>query len=437
MHTDVRSLVRRIFGNLAWLAGGKATAGIISLGYLLIATRTLGPRDYGVLVLVHAYVLTINSVFTLQAWQAVVRFGFKPLHEGRKEPLVRLLRFTAVIEIAVGVLGFAVAATGAVFFGRQLGWSQQAIELAVPYSIAVLAAIRATPAGLLQLVSRFDLLGWHHAIQPATRMVGALTVYALDAGLSGFLIAWLVAEIVECAAMWAFGLMVARRELAGIRLRGPFADVRGEHDGLGRYILVAHGDAVFTSLAPRVVPLVIGGVLGPTAAGLYSIAQRAAVAIAELGQLLGRAAFTEFARLFTVAPSDEHLHPTLWRTVAVAAAAILPVIALIGLFAEPIAVFLGGAAFAAAAPLMVWFALARMTMVVATMTGTALVAAGRPGLSIAGNALALTLSLPVLPWLLGRWGIVTTGPHALAMAAFNAIVLALALRLATRRSGAG
>ena len=43
----------------------------------------------------------------------------------------------------------------------------------------------------------------------------------------------------------------------------------------------------------------------------------------------------------------------------------------------------------------------------------------------------------VLPWLLGRWGIVTTGPHALAMAAFNAIVLALALRLATRRSGAG
>ncbi len=158
--------------------------------------------------------------------------------------------------------------------------------------------------------------------------------------------------------------------------------------------------------------------------------------VCECGEF-GRAAFTEFARLFTVAPSDEHLHPTLWRTVAVAAAAILPVIALIGLFAEPIAVFLGGAAFAAAAPLMVWFALARMTMVVATMTGTALVAAGRPGLSIAGNALALTLSLPVLPWLLGRWGIVTTGPHALAMAAFNAIVLALALRLATRRSGAG
>lgn len=436
MHRSVGSLVRRIFGNLAWLAGGKATAGLISLGYLLITTRALGPRDYGVLVLVHAYVLTINSLFTLQVWQAVVHFGFRLLHENRQEQLVQLLRFTTVIEIAVGALGFAVAAAGAVFFGRQLGWSQQAIELAVPYSIAVLAGIRATPAGLLQLVSRFDLLGWHHAIQPATRMIGALVVYALDAGLRGFLIAWLIAEVVECVTMWTFGLWVARRELPGIRLRGVLVDVRGEHDGLGRYILVSQGDVVFTSLAPRMVPLVVGGMLGPAAAGLYSIAQRAAVAIAELGQLLGRAAFTEFARLFTVAPSDEHLHPTLWRTVGVAVAAILPVIALIGFFAESIAVFLGGIEFAAAAPLMVWFALARLIMVVTTMTGTALVAAGRPGLSIAGNALAMALSLPILPWLLERWGIVATGPHSLAMAVVNAAVLATVLRFATRRSGA-
>lgn len=433
MPSEVRSLVRRIFANLAWLVGGKATAGIISLGYLLIATRALGPRDYGVLVLAHAYVLTINSVFSLQAWQAIVRFGFRPLHEGRRPELVRLLRFTTVIEIGVAVAGFVVAAIGAVYFGRRLGWSEQAIALAVPYSVAVLASIRATPTGLLQLTSRFDLLGWHHAVQPAMRMIGALIAYALDAGLTGFLVAWLLAEIIECAAMWTFGLWVARRELAGTPLWGRVEDARRGHPGLGRYILVSHGDAVFTNLAPRIVPLIVGGVLGPVAAGLYSIAQRAAVVIAELGQLLGRAAFTEFARLFTVAASDEHLHSTLWRTIAVAAAAILPVIALIGFFAEPIAVFLGGAAFAGAAPLMVWFAVARTALVVANMSGAALVAAGRPGLSISGNAFAMTLAVPVLPAVLERWGILAAGPHALAMAIITATVLALALRLATRR----
>ena len=359
MHTDVRSLVRRIFGNLAWLLGGKVAAGLISLGYLLIATRALGPRDYGVLVLVHAYVLMIDSVFTLQVWQAIVRYGFRALHEGRPVELVRLMRFTTAIEVAMGVVGFMVAAAGAVFFGRQLGWSEQAVALAVPYSVAVLAGIRATPGGLLQLMSRFDLLGWHHAIQPGMRMIGALVVVALDAGLPGFLIAWLVAEIVECAAMWLFGTWVTRRELGGVRLRGRIEDMRREHDGLGRFILVSHGDTVFSNLSPRLVPLIVGWALGPAAAGLYSVAHRAAVVISELGQLLGRAAFTEFARLFTIAPSDEHLHPTLWRTIAVAAAAIAPVIILINWFAEPIAVFLGGEAFVAAAPLMTWLALAR------------------------------------------------------------------------------
>jgi len=436
MHTDVRSLVRRIFGNLAWLLGGKAAAGLISLGYLLIATRALGPRDYGVLVLMHAYVLTIGSVFTLQVWQAIVRYGFRPLHEGRPHELVRLMRFTTMIEVAVGVLGFVIATTGAVFFGRRLGWSQQAVELAVPYSIAVLASVRATPGGLLQLVSRFDLLGWHHAVQPGMRMIGALIALAADTGLKGFLIAWLVAEVVECAVMWLFGIRVARRELGGVRLWGAIRDVRGECDGLGRFILISHGDTVFTNLSPRIVPLIVGATLGPAAAGIYSIAQRAAVLIAELGQLLGRAAYTEFARLFTVAPSDERLHPTLWRTVAVAAVAIAPVIVLIEWFSEPIAIFLGGAPFIAAAPLMIWFALARTALVVTSMTGAALVAAGRPGLSIAGNALAMGLAVPVLPWLLGRWGVVAAGPHAFAMALGNAAVLALVLHLATRRSGA-
>jgi len=435
MHTDVRSLVRRIFGNLAWLLGGKVAAGLISLGYLLIATRELGPRDYGVLVLVHAYVLTVNSVFALQLWQAIARYGFRPLHEGRTQELVRLMRFTAAIEAAAGLLGFVVAAAGAVFLGRRLGWSEQAIELAVPYSLAVLASIRGTPAGLLQLVSRFDLLGWHHAIQPCTRMAGALIAVALGAGLRGFLIAWLVAEIVECLAMWLFGAWVARRELGGVPLLGAVRDVRAGHPGLGRFIVVSHGDAVFTNLSPRILPLIVGWTLGPAAAGLYSVAQRAAVVIAELGQLLGRAAYTEFARLFTVAPGDQHLHPTLWRTVLVASAATVPVLALIGWFSEPIAVFLGGAPFVAAAPLMIWFAVGRAAQVVTSMTGAALIAAGRPGLSIAGNALAMGLAVPVLPWLLGRWGIVAAGPHALAMAVGNAAVLALALHLATRRPG--
>lgn len=434
MHTDVRSLIRRIFGNLAWLLGGKAAAGLISLGYLLIATRALGPRDYGVLVLAHAYVLMIESVFTPQVWQAIVRYGFRPLHEGRRAEFVRLLRFTTVIEISMGAVGFVVAAAGAEFFGRRLGWSEQAMELAVPYSLAVLVSIRATPAGLLQLVSRFDLLGWHHAIQPATRMIGALIALVLGAGLKGFLIAWLVAEVVECLAMWLFGTWVARRELGGVALLGAVRDVRAEHQGLGRFMLVAHGDAVFTNLSPRVVPLIVGWTLGPAAAGLYSVAQRAAVVIAELGQLLGRAAYTEFARLFTVAPSDEHLHPTLWRTVLVATAATAPVLALIGWFSEPIAVFLGGAPFVAAAPLMIWFAVGRAAQVVTTMTGAALVAAGRPGLSISGNALAMTLAVPVLPWLLERWGILAAGPHALVMALVNASVLALALHLTTHRT---
>ena len=67
--------VRRIFASLGLVLGGKAGAGIMSLGYLLLATRYLGPKDYGVLVLVHAYVTTVCVVIEFPSWQAIVRYG--------------------------------------------------------------------------------------------------------------------------------------------------------------------------------------------------------------------------------------------------------------------------------------------------------------------------------------------------------------------------
>ena len=68
------SAVRRIFKNAGALVSGKGVAGILSLGYLAIAARSLGPADMGMLVLAHAYAMTIAGVARFQSWQAVIHF---------------------------------------------------------------------------------------------------------------------------------------------------------------------------------------------------------------------------------------------------------------------------------------------------------------------------------------------------------------------------
>lgn len=401
--------VGRIYGNLGKLLGGKAAAGVISLGYLSLAARTLGPADYGVLMLVHGYAMAVAGLAGLPGWQAVVRYGARAVAAGDDLRLVRLLRLVAVVEGAGAVLAVVAAAACAPLIGPRLGWSPQVVWFALPYSLAVLSAMRMTPMGYLQLVGRFDLLGAHHLVSPLVRLAGVLTAVALHAGLRGFLVVWLLSTLAEGASMWIFGLAVARRRLGARALAGPLDGAVAENPGFWRFLLAAKADVSLSDAPLRLIPLIIGWVLGPAAVGLYAIAQQATVVLAQPAQILGQAAFSELARLAAGEPGPV-VRAALVRCVTVAALAACPIALGIMILARPIAVAMGGAAFAAAAPLMAWFALARAIAVLGPPLSAALTALGRPSRSMLahiGGIAALALLAPTLAW----GGLAAAGPN--------------------------
>jgi len=418
-------IVRRIYANLGLLLGGKAAAGLLSLAYMVIAARTLGPVDYGVLILVHGFAMTVGGIVDFPGWHAVVRYGARATADGDTPRMMKLLRFTALVETAGAVLAIATVILMAPLIGPRLGWPPAALAFAPYYSFAVLASARSTPAGLLQLVRRFDLLGLHNIVPPAVRLVGAGIVALGGFGLIGFLVAWLVAAIAEWAAMWIFGLVVARRRFAGYPMRGGLKGVRAENPGIWRFMIAANADVTFGELAGRIAPLVVGWMLGPAGAGLYAVAQRATVIIAQPAQILGQAAYSELAKLVAAGGQGAAVRHALLRCVGVALLSAIPVLALLAFFSRQLAVLLGGAAFAAAAPLMIWLAGARVVLLVAPPASAALVAMGRPGLSVAANLTSSLGLLPFLPLLIYMGGLPGSGAHAVLQSLAASTLLAL------------
>jgi O-antigen/teichoic acid export membrane protein len=195
-------VLRRVFENLGILLGGRAAAGVLSIGYLVIAARVLGPERYGVMVLVHALAMAVGGIVAFPGWHGLVRYGVDALESGAHDRLARLLRFAGSIELLGGVLAIVAAAVLATLLGQRLGWDAEAQRWAIPYSLAVLASVRATPGGLLQIVRRFDLLAAHNLVTPAIRLVGSILAATLGWGLSGFLAVWLIAALAEGGTLW-------------------------------------------------------------------------------------------------------------------------------------------------------------------------------------------------------------------------------------------
>jgi len=427
--TAERGLVSRIYANLVRLLGGKAASAVLGLGYMVIATHALGPVDYGVLVLVHGFAMTVGGIVEFPGWHAIVRYGAQALAEDDHPRMLRLLRFAGLVEGAGGIASILAAAILAPIIGPKLGWSQTAIAFAIPYSFAVLASIRATPAGYLQLLGRFDLLGLHNIVPPAVRLIGAGIAAYFHLGLKAFLVAWLIAALCEWIAMWVLGIVAVRRTLRDPVLFGSARGAVAENPGLWRFMLAANADVTLTELAARIAPLFVGWILGPAAAGLYAVAQRATVVIQQPAQIMGQAAYAELARLVANGGSGAELRSALLRCAGVAIAVAIPVLLILAFFGREVAVALGGHAFAGAASLIFLLAIARTAWLVAPPASSALTALGRPTLSVAAN-MAINLGLlPLLPLMMLGFGLIGSGWHAILQGVgASALLLLLVLR---------
>lgn len=421
-----RGALRGIFGDTLRLLSGKAGAGVVSLVYIALAAHALGPTDYGVLVLVHTYVLAVGGIIEFPGWHAVVRYGAQALLAGDEQRLARLLKFAAVLELACGVVAVMVAALLAPWIGTKLGWTPRAIELSLPYSLAVLATVRATAAGYLQVTGRFDLLGAHSLVPAVARLIGAVVAWAGGWGLVGFLWAWLAAAVLEWAVMWIMAFATMPRSLRSLAFQTSPRGVRAENPGLLRFMLGANADVTFAELATRMTPLAIGWLAGPAAAGLFAIAQRATIVIAQPAQSLGQAAYAELAKLAAKGHTALVIS-TIARASGVTMAIAIPVCVLFGLFGDVLAKLIGGDGFAAAGGLMLWLAIARTLLLCAPPLSAALTALGRPSLS-AGMNLAGSLGLVVLLTVaLPVWGEAAVGPCVVAQAVLTMALLAGAL----------
>ncbi len=422
--TPSRSGVRRVLHNLLHLLGGKAVAGILSLLYLIVVTHSLGARDYGVLILVNAYAVLLGSIVAFSGFHGVVRYGAQAIEAGDVAGLARIVRFMTIVEIGFGVVAMALAWILVPFVGPRLGWSSDAMTMALPYSLAVLATVRATPQGLLQLAQRFDLIGLHQVVSPIIRLVGALLVWWTGGGLVGFITVWLIASIVEGVAMWVFGLQAWRHVAPSQPLVGPWRGVLRERGGFGRFILITNFDITLRELAPNLAPLTVGWLLGPAAAGLLALAQRASSLLQQPAVLLSQASYAVLAD--QVAKRQiALLRHTVWRSALLATAVAAPFVVVLAALGGHLLVLLGGKSFVGGTSLLILVAIGRVAGLAAAPIAAGLTALGKPQHSMAVALVANLALYPLLPALLWWIGLEGAGWHGLGQSVLATAVLAL------------
>lgn len=288
---------RTVLRNAGYLISGKAAGALFSLLAFACAGRALTPALFGIVMIVHSYAHTAGGLAKFQTWQFIVREATPALHHGDMARARDVIRFSFGLDIASGLIGMAGAIVLLPWLASWFGIERGMLPLAIAYCTLVPTMSAATATGVLRVLDRFDLIAGQQIVTPVIRAAGAVLSYAADLGFTGFVVTWYVSDLLGDLALWWYAVReLKRREMLDALKPGLFGTARQLPGAWGFVWTTNAAHSIYAAWGP-LSNLVVAGILGPVAAGLYKIASTLLDSAAKPADLLRRGYYPEIMRL--------------------------------------------------------------------------------------------------------------------------------------------
>ena len=437
MSTSPKSTTwRRPLKNAGIVGIGKGMQGVMSLLALALAARQLGVEAFGLFVLIHAMMFGVSQILRLQSWQAVLKYGAEALHDGNAERLRDLVRYCFTLDIMAGLVGTAGMVLAAGPLAGLFGLPDQQIWIAQIYSISILfILLTPTQLGVLRLFGRFDLVAWQTMIGPAVRTLGSLFLFFCvpEAGLLAYLTLWFIGGAVARQAMFVMALLVLRRENMPSGFFRPIYNgcmMSSPEPGLLRFVFGHNLGRGLNAAQDHIALVLVGGILGPAAAGLFKIAQKFSDILAKpAAKFLIPAIYPEFARF--EASGDHQEKKRMIRKNMVVVGAVSVALFLVLVFAgEYLIEIFSGPDYKPAYWPMILLALAGLVVTLSYPLEPMLSAAGRVRAIILAYGVGLAVYLGLIyGFSLFGYGLIGAGLAAIFSALVSAMIMFTAVKI--------
>lgn len=426
-------ILRRTFKNAGMLLTGRATNGLLSLATLSLMAHSLGVEHFGMIVLVQTYVLVLIAFATFQSWQAVIRYGAICLERDDIPALQSLLKFTALLDVAGVLFGFALAYLLAPMIGPYMDWTPEVVRYAQLYSFLILFTMVATPMGILRLCDRFDLLAVQTVLTPLLRLIGVAAVALVSGPFWAYLAAWFIAGVAGGSLLVFLGWREALRRGFLKDMTWSLKGITQGHDGLWKFSIISTLHASVQIIPSQMSTFIVGLVAGPAAAGLFKVGRDVATAVSKPAELLNQSIYPEFARLGSRGSWHDFARLIL-RGGAMGGGAGLALLIIALVFGTPFLTVFFGAPFADAYwPLVLLIASAGLTICGFPMD-PALFAMGRPGIPLRiGTVVIIFIYLPLLVVLTDLHGPIGASAATLGAAAMTFVAMTVFTAAQLRR----
>ena len=289
--------MRRVLANFWILIRGRGAAAIMAFGATALMARSLGPAEFGMVVLIHTYAMLIRALLDFGSVDAIVRFGVPAHDAGDSHALGRLIKVCRRIDKQASITAALLALAVAPFAGPSIGMDNNHVMLLMAYSVVLITTGTGTASGILRLYDRFDILGRQMTISPTIRFMGVVIAWWLSAPIQVFVAIWASGYAAE-----NFYLMWHAKHKYNTHIKEALAGVSvkdaklSDCDGLRHFLWVTYWQSNLDILPKHITTVLVGYLLGPAEAGLLRLARELSSMLSKPAILIRQVIFVDLTR---------------------------------------------------------------------------------------------------------------------------------------------
>lgn len=293
-----QSVSGRVLKNFGVVLRGRGIAAVFTLAATALMANALPATEFGLVILLHTYVLAVRGILNFRTYEAIVRFGV-PLHESAdNEGLKQLLRTTTLIDLTSAVAATLLGVFAASLAGGLLHWDEKMISLAGLYSMILLTTASNTPNGILRLYDRFDVLSVFYMVGPGIRITGVIVAWWVEASMQIFIGIWAVAFVVDNIWLFVRGQIELNKHVSQPVWRGGnWQEVYKINREFRHFMSMLYWQTNVDLLPKHLAVLLAGSLLGPAAAGMFRLARDFSSILSKPAMMLREVLFPDMTRI--------------------------------------------------------------------------------------------------------------------------------------------
>ena len=422
-------LLKRALRNFTKVISGKAVSAILGLAYLALAARGLGTHDFGLIILIHSYMLLFTRIISFKSYNIIVKYGADYLALKKLHMFQKLIKFALLLDFASALIGMTVGISIMSIFGEQLGIPSTAIMYASLYCLLCITNINDTTSGLLRLFDRFDLIAFQSLIEPSIRLIGVGIAFYLNAPWQIYLIIWFIGRVSISVVMLLSSINELRRQNLLAAFDFSFSKVSTGHKNIWPFAWSSNLHGTVNSVGIQLVTLIIGGTLGPAGAALYKVAQEISDVTIKAANVFNSALYPELAKLAAATERRfDDISTVIIRTAKTGFIVGVLFTLIMFIFGEFLLESVFGNEYVESYPILVLLSIGATIALAAFPHEAALYSIGNPETALYAKVISSTTQMIALGMLVGPFGILGTGYASIIANTVGALLLLVLTR---------